>query len=156
MKTLTLLLLLVASPVFAQSVAVDRWTPALPSAHERQAADIGSWATVITAVAFDTKASWDAPDRLHAFELEGVRIGLVYGSAYLVKTLTHRSRPCAPSCGIDNPNASLFSAHAAAAFSTRQWSFAITTGGLRIAAGKHWLTDVLVGAGVGALTSRIR
>lgn len=155
MKTLTLLLLL-AAPVSAQSVAVDRWTPALATTQERRAADIASWATVLTAVALDTKASWDAPDRLKAFELEGVRIGLVYGSAYLVKTLTHRTRPCAPVCGIDSANSSMFSAHTAAAFSTGQWSFAITTGGLRIAAGKHWLTDVLVGAGVGALTSRIK
>ncbi len=33
---------------------------------------------------------------------------------------------------------------------------AIGTGGLRVAAGKHWVSDVLVGAGVGLLTSRIR
>lgn len=33
---------------------------------------------------------------------------------------------------------------------------AVSTGGLRVAADKHWLTDVLAGAAVGAITSRIR
>lgn len=148
--------LLVSAPARAQSVAVDRWTPALATVQERRAADVASWATVLTAMALDTKASWDAPDRTRAIEQQALRTLVVFGGALLVKTVVHRDRPCAPACGIDHARESFFSAHAAAAFSTRQWSFAITTGGLRVAAGKHWLTDVLVGAGVGALTSRIQ
>lgn len=147
----------------AQSTSFDRLTPPLPTAGERRAADIASWATAIAAVALDTKASFEAPDRTRALEREGARLGIVYGAAFAVKYLVHRGRPCAPDCGIDNPDFSFFSAHTAVAFSTiggPRLAFtlplAVTTGGLRIAAGKHWLTDVLAGAGVGWLTSRLR
>ena len=58
---------------------------------------------------------------------------------------------------------SFYSMHTAMAFQTLggprlavALPVSVGTGGLRVAAGKHWLTDVLVGAGVGALTSRIR
>lgn len=152
---------LACQPVSAQSVALDKLTPALPTAGERAAADWASWGTALTAVALDTKASWDAPDRLHAFELEGARIGITYGAVFLVKALAHRARPCAPSCGVDNPESSFYSAHTALAFSTlggSKWalSLGVTTGGLRVAAGKHWLTDVLTGAFAGWATSRVR
>ena len=147
----------------AQALLIDRATPPFPTPSERKAADIASWATAIAAAALDTRASWNDPQRLRAFERQGIRVGVVYGSAFLVKSLVHRSRPCAPACGIDNPDYSFFSAHTALAFSTLggprlavDLPLTISTGGLRVAAGKHWLSDVLVGAGVGALTSRIR
>jgi membrane-associated phospholipid phosphatase len=94
-----------------------------------------------------------------------VRLGLTYGASQLVKMLVHRQRPCAPSntCGIDTPDASFYSMHTAFAFETLggprlavALPLSIGTGGLRIAANKHWLSDVLVGAAVGAATSRIR
>lgn len=164
MKTILALLfvLATAAPACAQT-AIDRWTPALPTAAERRAADLASWVTAVLPVALDANASWDAPDRLRAFELQGVRVGVTYGAVFAAKLLVHRLRPCAPACGTDNPNYSFFSGHTAIAFSTiggAPLSFtlplAISTGGLRIAAGKHWLTDVLAGAAVGAATSRIR
>lgn len=155
--------LLAASVVSAQPVSIDRLAPSLPTAGERRAADAVSWGLVVTAVALDARASWQSPDRGRAFVLQGARLGVTFGVAYLVKALVHRRRPCAPACGIDDPAYSFFSAHTAVAFSTVggprlsvSIPLAVGTGGLRIAAGKHWLTDVLVGAGVGALTSRIR
>lgn len=158
--------ILCSTVVYAQSVALDRLTPAFPTVHERKAAEIASWATVLVALALDTKASWDRPDRVRAFLLQSARLTVVYGGAALVKPFVGRSRPCAAlseGCGIDQSNASMFSAHAASAFSgiggaSLRFSLplAIGTGGLRIAAGKHWLTDTLAGAGVGLLASRIR
>lgn len=136
----------------------------LPTAGERKAADIASWATVITVVVLDAKASWDCQDRTRCFELQGIRTGVVYGSVFAAKLAVHRARPCAPSdCGIDNPDFSFFSAHTAIAFSTIggprlsvSLPLAISTGGLRVAAGKHWVSDTLVGAGVGYAASFIR
>lgn len=161
----SILLITLSSSAAAQSIVVDRLTPPLPTTTERHIADIASWATVITAIGLDFKTSWDSPNRQRAFALQGVRLGAVYGSAYLVKTLVGRSRPCvelSEGCGIDGSNQSMFSAHTAAAFAsvgpqlTISLPLSISTGGLRIMAGKHWLTDTLVGAGVGLLTSRIR
>lgn len=160
---LALLLLLAAVPASAQSLPIDTITPALPTAGERHAADIASWATALTAVALDARASFDCPDRRRCLERQGERLAIVYGSAFAAKVLVHRRRPCAPDCGIDNPDRSFFSAHTAVAFSTLggpRLAFAlplsISTGGLRIAAGKHWLTDTLAGAAVGSLASRLR
>jgi membrane-associated phospholipid phosphatase len=148
----------------AQALPIDTLTPALPSQGARTVADVASWATVLVTVVADAKASWDAPDRLRAFELQGIRVGVTYGAVFAAKYLVHRERPCAPSsCGIDNPDMSFFSGHTALAFSTLggprlsvALPLSISTGGLRVMANKHYLTDVLVGAGVGALTSRIR
>lgn len=158
-----LLLLFFAAPVFGQSIALDTLTPPFPTAGERHAADAASWVTAITAVALDAKASWDCPEPLHCFEMQGIRVGVTYGLAFTVKTLVHRLRPCSPDCGTDSPDTSFYSAHTAIAFETLggpRLSFAlplaVSTAGLRVAAGKHWLSDVLVGAGIGAVTSRIR
>lgn len=147
----------------AQPLPIDRPVHAFPSAGARQAADVVSWGTVLAAVALDTKASWDNPERGRAFALQGVRLGVTYGAVLIVKQLTHRIRPCAPACGIDDPSSSFYSAHTAYVFSTLggprlavSLPLAVSTGGLRIVAGKHWLSDVLVGAGVGFLTSKIR
>jgi membrane-associated phospholipid phosphatase len=156
-----------ASPAFAQSTALDRMTPALPSAGERRAADIVSWATAITAVALDAKASiggCSGQDACyHAIVYTGLRVGATYGAVFALKELVHRVRPCAPECASDNPDFSLPSGHTAIAFSTMggprlmfSLPLAVSTGGLRVAAGKHWLTDTLAGAGIGLLTSRIR
>lgn len=162
MKTVLLLVMLAASPAAAQSTALDRLTPALPEGG-RLTADIASYVLPAVLVTLDTLASWKAPDRARAFELQGARIGITYGAAFLVKGLVHRSRPCAPACGIDDPTSSFWSAHTAIAFSTVggprlaiALPLAIGTGGLRIEAGKHWLTDTLAGAGAGWLASRLR
>lgn len=158
-------LFLNVSTAEAQPTAVDRWTPPLPTKTERTIADIASWGTAFMPVAMDTKVSWDSVDRAKAFLLQGVRVGATYGMVFLVKQLVHRQRPCAPDdCGpVDNPNFSFYSGHTALAFQATggprlavSLPFQIATGGLRVAAGKHWLTDVLVGSGAGLLAGRIR
>ncbi len=155
-----MLVLCLATPVSAQPW-FDRGTPAFPTERQRDFADVASWATVITTVVLDSKASWDCPDRQRCFVLQGVRTGVTYGSVYLVKTLFRRARPCAPQC--DEPLASFYSAHTALAFQSLggprlafMLPLAISTGGLRIGANKHYLSDVVVGAVAGLLTSRIR
>ncbi len=151
------------SRVLAQSTPFDTPFHPLPTTNERRVADIASWGTVLTDVALDAKASWDAPNRGRAFAMQGVRTAVTVGVAYGVKKLVGRERPCAPECGLDDPNASFYSMHTALAFSTLggprlavSLPLAITSGGLRVAAGKHWASDVLVGALAGTLTSRIR
>jgi len=155
---LAILFALLAAPVQAERRL------ALPSEGARRAADAISWGTVLAVVALDTKASVDCADRRRCFERQGVRIGVTYGAVFAAKLLVHRARPCAPDdCGADNPNFSFFSAHTAAAFQALggprlavSVPLAVSTGGLRVMAGKHYLSDVAVGAGVGALMSRIR
>ena len=92
--------------------------------------------------------------------MQGARIGVTYGVGLAVKGLTKRDRPCAPDCGLGD---SFYSLHTALPFSAVGGPrlafvlpFAISTGGLRVAADKHWLTDVLAGAGAGYLASLIR
>jgi membrane-associated phospholipid phosphatase len=168
LAALVLAALLVTAPARAQSLPIDRLTPSLPTAGERTAASVASWATAITAVVLDVNATigkCDGQDECYrAVTFMALRLGVTYGAAFAAKKLVHRERPCAPlDCGIDNPDFSFYSAHTALAFSTLggprlavSLPLAISTGGLRVAGGKHYLTDVLVGAGVGALTSRIR
>jgi membrane-associated phospholipid phosphatase len=109
-----------------------------------------------------------------AVTMSAARVGVTFGAVYGLKKLFARRRPCsygpdvhgynyAESCGIDNPDYSFPSGHTAFAFSTiggPRLAFALPlavgTGGLRVAANKHWLTDTLAGAGIGLLTSRIR
>lgn len=137
-----------------------------PTAGERKAADVASWLTVGAALTLDVSAhctdTWDACH--DALVLSAVRIGVTVGATALIKHIVHRDRPCAsftPACTPGND--SFYSMHTALAFSSLGGPriaiaipLAVSTGGLRVAAGKHWWTDVLVGAGVGALTSRIR
>jgi membrane-associated phospholipid phosphatase len=177
MLKLTIVLLLLPAPLWAQPIAVDKVLPKFSTEDARRGADIASWATVSLAVALDTKASWDTSDRQRAFALQGARIGVTVIASELLKRWTHRTRPCAmdttawytssnnfaPPCGSDAPDKSFPSMHTALAFQTVggprlafSLPLAISTGGLRVLAGKHWLTDTLVGAGIGLATSRIR
>lgn len=130
---------------------------------EERAADVASWATVATLVALDTIDAWRTEDRRQALTHEGVRVGATYAVVFAAKLLVQRERPCAPACGHDNPRFSFFSGHTALAFSTVggpslavTLPLAVSTGGLRVAAHKHWVSDVLVGSAVGLLMSRIR
>jgi len=145
-------------------VASAETRPQLPASGQRRAADIASWVTVVAAVTLDTRASGEAPDRERALVRQGIRLGVTAGVVFAAKRFVHRARPCAPDgCGADDPDQSFFSGHAATAFQARRGPrlavflpLAISTGGLRVAAGKHWLTDALVGAGVGYAVSFIR
>lgn len=147
---------------------IDTLTPPLPTTAERKAADIASWVTVGANVALDLTSTIndcrDGGDCRRALTLAGTRYGVTFGATQLLKVLVHRERPCAPDgCGIDNPNYSFPSGHTAFAFTALggprlevALPLAIGTGGLRVMAGKHWVTDTLAGAAIGALASRIR
>lgn len=162
-------LVCVARPVAAEPLPVDRFTPPLPTVGERHAADVASWITAGAAVALDVHATWNTHCQSSWDECEaalvrsGLRVGVTYGAVFLIKALVHRERPCGIDCGIDDRYASFYSAHTALAFSTLggprlavSLPLAISTAGLRVAGGKHYLTDVLAGAAIGAVTSRIR
>jgi membrane-associated phospholipid phosphatase len=151
-------LLLNVGTMEAQPITVDRWTPPASNVTVRTIADAASWATVGLSVALDTKASWDAPDTTRAFLMQGGRLGVTYLAVFAVKKLVERRRPCSygtMNCGIDNPAFSFYSAHAAvAAVSGNPWLAGMTAAG-RVIAGKHYLTDVLVGLGAGWVTRRV-
>jgi hypothetical protein len=166
---LVVLLLCLPAAVHAQAIAIDKWTPALPTAGERRAADIASWGTVLTTLTLDGVATWKAHcegtwDECEAALVKtGLRVGGTVLVSEIVKRAVHRARPCAPACGIDSPYSSTWSMHTALAFSALggprlavALPLAIGTEGLRIAAGKHWLTDAVLGSVAGSLFSRIR
>jgi membrane-associated phospholipid phosphatase len=173
-----LFIILACSSVTNAQVGPDAWTPPLPTQAERNVADAASWAAVIATQVLEARESWRSDDRLEAFALQAVRVGATLGLASVIKTAFPRTRPCATNkyvtqpvrgatyyslCSPDDPDTSFYSAHTALAFSSLggpRLAFALPlsvgTGGLRVAAGKHWLTDTLAGAAVGAATSRIR
>jgi len=172
--TLLLLTLLVPSSAMAQPLKLDDLTPYLQDQSQRHSADIASTVGVGTGIAIDTWNSWDAPNRRRALLTEGIRLGVTVAAGKIVKKLVPRERPCSwfahsipEGCGSSGNNNSYFSLHTALAFSTVPHgagklglTFALVgsseVGALRIAAAKHWLTDVLGGAAVGIATSYIR
>lgn len=138
------LLLSLAVPAAAQDGAIRdalRWHA------QEHAADLISTALVAAAIA--------APcliDRSVAcVEHEAVRVGLAVGVGSLVKRVVHRPRPD----GSDNK--SYYSLHTsitcAATLRTAAWALCPAVGYLRIAADKHWASDVGSGAAIGALLS---
>lgn len=162
----TFLICFVASTAGAQPTRFDHLTSPLSTTTARRVADITSWGTVGTAILLDVRAALKSDDRTHALQMTGARLLSTWAWASIAKGLAHRERPCArlsEGCGMDQTDTSFYSMHTAFAFSgiggprlQIVLPLATGTGGLRIAAGKHYLTDVLVGAGIGALTSRIR
>ena len=144
----------------AQALPVDRVAPAWPEGQQK-AANIASNVALWSAVAVDTWGSWRAEHRRTAFLRQGLRLGIAGGASALIKRLVQRQRPCAPACGLEQADASFLSGHTALAFSTTGTQIQITvplaasTGYLRVAAKKHWVTDVLAGAAVGWAADRI-
>jgi len=133
----------------------------------QRVADVASYVTLGLNIAIDAQQSWVAPDRGHRLVMMGVRLATTGVLVNVLKTAFPRSRPCAPSCGIDNPLADFPSGHTAFAFQAlghpteedaylAKLGIAALTGGLRMAANKHDLLGVLGGAAVGFGTSRLR
>lgn len=150
-KLLIGLFLLIPSLAIAQPTSIDPKGLAWDNTRNAQ---IISNITVGTSIALDTWDSWKSTDRKRAFIKQGERTIIVLGATELVKRLTHRTRPD----GSDN--LSFFSEHTEFASMNRRWQISIplmtSTGYLRVAANKHYLTDVIVGGLVGSLVNRIR
>lgn len=151
--TLTILIVLCAASVGAQPTAIDKPVHILPPGMGRNVVDAISWGTAIANVAADAKVSCiDAVYRRSGCLKLAGRVGVTYGAVYAVKFLVHRKRPCAPDCGIDDPDKSFYSAHTAIAFEAIGGPRLSITLPLASATGvgrmftKHWLTDVGAGA----------
>lgn len=123
------------------------WSPGTP----RKVADWTSTALVGINVGADAIHSF----RNHCGKEFLFRTGFTVGIAELTKLLVHRERPD------HSDNKSFFSEHTALAVSSSGYrlSFGIPisfgAGYLRIAAAKHFDTDVLAGTGVGLLSSHV-
>lgn len=163
-SALALMLLALSTPVVAQTTtlplssdepALFTWQP--PARH---AADIISTGTVLTQIGLDTLRSFRSEHKKRAFLEQGCEMGVAIAIAETAKLLVPRTRPD----GSDRK--SFFSEHTAlataaggAAWRGSGWSLGATmaldigTGYLRMAAGKHYLSDVLVGAGTGAFAT---
>lgn len=137
---------------------------ALPSDTERHVADIASYATVGFNIWLDTKASCiDAVDKKRGCLTEAARLGSTWIAVAVIKHFFPRDRPCAPSCGIDPINEDVPSGHTAFAMQAAMQGprlsvtipLAVSSGGLRLAAGKHDWVGVLTGALVGTLTGKL-
>jgi membrane-associated phospholipid phosphatase len=141
--------LLAAAPVSADEPRPFRW-----SGHHALAGHLSD-AVVAAAIAADTAASWRSEHRGRAFGCQALRLGLVTGVTAVVKRTVHRTRPD----GSDRM--SFFSGHTATAMASAGWRLevgvpiAVGAGYLRMAADKHYLTDVLAGAAAGWLVSRV-
>ncbi len=140
MKTLVIALLL-STTLAAES------TPFLWPTH-REVPRITSDIAVGTVMGLDAWRSLVKTDKATRLSY-ACRTGLAAGASMGLKALIDRPRPD----GSDHK--SFPSQHTAQAFAAAQgWSYslAVTTGWGRMAAGKHYLTDVLAGAGIGALS----
>lgn len=161
---LVVLLLSLTAPAFGQTEtlplgsdepAIFTWRPP-----DRRAADLISTGTVAAQITLDTIRSFRSEHKGRAFLSQGCEMGIAVAVAETAKLFIPRRRPD----GSDRK--SFFSEHTALATAAggsswrgSGWSFGATmaldvgTGYLRMAAGKHYLSDVIVGAGTGALAT---
>jgi hypothetical protein len=139
------------SQSFAQPTSLDPSNLAWQQQNQNKAA-ILSDVTVGLAIAEDTYESWKSSDRKKAFTQQSLRTSIDVGLVEIVKLVVHRQRPD------KSDNKSFFSEHTELAAMGYNLKFAIplgiSTGYFRIAANKHYLTDVLAGLAVGVITSR--
>ena len=143
--------LLVESSVSAQpSIDKSARNALVWDTKNQRKADIISTVLVAAALALPCSVNGMRADtRWTCLENEGIRVGLGIGGALLVKRLVHRVRPD----GSDDK--SFFSGHTvlacAATVRTKFWALCPAVAYGRVAANKHWLTDVGTGAAVGGV-----
>ena len=146
-RGLALALVLVAAPVAAQEGTPLRW-----QSHEAIPARLSD-GFVAAQVGLAIRDAWNADNRKHAFGCLALENGLSLGVTELLKRTVHRERPD----GSDH--FSFPSGHTAMAMVNARpgWRYSLTVGAAwgRQAAGRHYLTDVLAGAGIGWLSSRV-
>lgn len=144
-----LLWLLLTATAFGQS-RIDTGTRAALKWPNTHAADVLSTWLVIGALAEPCvleDRSWDCAKH------EGIRVGIAAGLAEITKLIIHRERPDG------SENVSFYSMHTsltcAAIVRYKAWEACPAVAYLRIAADKHWLTDVATGAGVGIVVAKV-
>lgn len=141
---LVALILAIAVPAAAQEPTPLRW----PAEHRALAGHISD-GIVAGQVLVDTVHSFRSADRSGAFTCQAIRLGFTIGVAELTKRLVQRTRPDA------SDRKSFFSEHTAIAMASAGWRYeigipvAFGAGYFRMAANKHYATDVLAGAAVG-------
>lgn len=145
---LLLLVMLIPAHSFAE-------TQPLAWGSHRTLAERLSDAAVWTNISLDTVHSWRSEDRSGAFRCQALRMGVNVGATLAAKYAVHRVRP-------DGSNDhSFFSGHTANAMVASGWRLqvgipiAVGAGYFRMAANKHFATDVAVGAAVGLLSRRV-
>ncbi len=121
-----------------------------PAWKNTKTADILSDVTLGVSLGVDTWDSFHCVDKKHCFVKQAERTAVNIGAAELVKRIIHRDRPDM------SDNMSFYSEHTALTAMGPRLVFTLPltfgTGYLRMAANKHYFTDVVVGAGVGLLT----
>lgn len=129
-------------------------TPLTWPSHQRLAEHLSN-VTLWSAIGLETLHTLRADDRRRAATCQGLRLGTAIGVTLAVKFLVHRDRP-------DHSNDhSFFSGHTANAMASSGWRvqvgvpLALGTGYFRLAAHKHYLSDVATGAAVGYLATRL-
>lgn len=143
-RVFALMLVLLAAPAAAQEPHPYEWAPK----HRAIAGHISD-ALVGVQLTLDTIHTFRQPDKWAALKCQSMRYGAALGGAETAKRLVDRARPD----GSDTK--SFFSMHTALAFSASGWKFevgipiAAGVGYGRMAADKHYLTDVLAGAAAG-------
>lgn len=142
---IVVLCLLVAVPVQAED------TPAW--AKWRAGADWLSTGLDVTAIGVESWQNWHAVDRKKAYTHQALRVGIAIAAAEITKLFVHRTRPDA------SDHKSFFSEHTALAAASKGFSLEVNVpltmavGYLRMAAAKHYPSDVGVGAAVGEVLS---
>jgi hypothetical protein len=127
--------------------------PPNPTWSNTNAANIASYIPTAASITIDTIKSYHSSNRRLAFEKQALRTGLDVGITELIKILVSRQRPDM------SDNKSFFSEHTELAAMGSSLAVSIPLGAsagyLRMAANKHYLTDVLTGLAAGIITSRL-
>ena len=147
------LFLALAAPISAQPLAIDRAV-----ARWVESDGFLSDATLATAIGLEVAEAWEADDRKDALVRAGLTHGVVEAATRGLKFARRRARPCAPSCGREDPDHSFPSGHTAHAFAAAasgrfvvSLPLAVVTGTERVRIRRHHFTDILAGAGLGWL-----
>lgn len=148
MKTRVLLVvLLLSAPLTAQDNGA-----AWPLDQRHLADAVSTW-LVGAQLGLDTLHSFKSPDRPHAFGCQAFRTGITFGAAEGMKLIVHRWRPD------ESDRKSFYSEHSAFAGVASGWKFqipiAVGVGYLRIAANKHWPSDVAAGLAASYLARKV-
>jgi len=144
MRAIALLLLLLASPVYAQEPTPLK----LPIDARPVAARISDY-TLVAAATIRVRDAWHDADRTGAFIELGCEAGLTMGVIEVLKRVIHRTRPD----GSDDH--SMPSGHTGMAGVLGGWPLAAPVSVMRQMAWKHYLTDTIVGFGVAFLSTKV-